>query len=74
MAGITLAQAQTQLDAWLAASAAVATGQEYVIGDRRLKRADAGQIQQQIQYWNGQVQQLSARASGYGRTRTIVSA
>lgn len=72
MAGITLAQAETQLTAWLAASAAVASGQEYSIAGRTLKRADAAAVQKQVDYWNQQVQTLSARASGRGRTRTIV--
>jgi hypothetical protein len=63
MAGITKAQAQAQLDAWLAASLAVAQGQEYSIGDRTLKRADAAEIRGQITYWEGRVQQL-ARGGG----------
>ena len=44
MAGITLAQAQAQLDAWLAASLATATGQAYEIAGRRLTRANAAEI------------------------------
>ncbi len=48
MAGLTLAQAQAQLDAYLAAETAVLGGQEYEIGGRRLRRADLRSIQQGI--------------------------
>lgn len=73
MAGITLDQAQAQLDTWLAANSAVASGQEYEIdtgsGRRRLKRADAAEIRQQIDYWDGKVKSLTP-SSGGGRRRT----
>jgi hypothetical protein len=74
MAGITLAQAQAQLDTWLAANSAVAGNQEYEIdtgsgGRRRLRRADAAEIRQQIDYWDGKVKSLTP-ASGGGRRRT----
>ena len=42
MAGITLAQAEAQLAAWLAASTAVASNQSYTIAGRTYTRADAG--------------------------------
>jgi len=74
MAGMTLAQAQSQYDAWLAASAAVAGNQEFEIeaangSRRRLKRADAGEILAQIKFWDAQVKRLS---STRGRTRYLV--
>jgi len=73
MAGITLAAAQTQLDAWIAASAAVAKSQSYTIdtgnGQRSLTRADAEQILKQITFWDTQVKRLS---SSRGRTRYLV--
>ena len=72
MAGITLAQAQEQLDAWIAASSAVAKKQSYRIADRQLTFTDAAEIRQQIDYWNSKVVALSQRASGRGRSRTIV--
>jgi len=59
MAGITLAQAEAQLTAWMAASTAVASGQSYSIADRSLTRADARAIQQQIQFWDQKVKDLS---------------
>lgn len=70
---ITLDQAQEQLTTWLAANLAVSRGQEYEIdtgtGSRRLKRADAAEIRQQIAYWNGLVSSLTVAAAG-GRRRT----
>lgn len=70
MAGITLAQAQAQLDAYLAAETAVLAGQEYEIGGRRLKRANLAEIQTGINVWNQRLEALSARAAG--RSRAIV--
>lgn len=74
MAGITLAQAETQLAAWLAAPSAVATGQSYSIAGRSLSRVDAGEIRDQITYWDGKVRSLTASASGRRRTRYAVTA
>ena len=61
MAGISLGLAQTQLDAYLAAEIAILGGQEYVIGSRRLKRADLAAVQAGITLWNQRVQDLTAR-------------
>lgn len=61
MAGISLATAQTQLDAYLAAETAILSGQEYTIGTRRMKRADLADVQAGITLWNRRVQDLSAR-------------
>lgn len=72
MAGITLAQAQAQLDQWLKASTAVATSQSYEIdtgnGGRKLTRADAMEIRQQITFWEQRVKALTPIGSG-GRRR-----
>lgn len=68
MAGITLAQAQAKLDAYLLAEEAVLTGQQYTIADRTLQRAPLNQIQAGRAFWEGRVQELSMRASGRGRS------
>lgn len=68
MAGITLAQAQTQLDAYLAAETAVLSGQSYEIAGRKLTRANLQQIQEGIELWNQRVQSLASIGSGRGRT------
>lgn len=59
MAQITLAQAETQLAAWLAADTAVATGQSYSVSGRALTRADAKEIRENIVFWNEMVGRLS---------------
>ena len=66
MAGITLAQAESNLEKWIAASEAVANNQSYSIAGRSLTRADASDIQKMIDYWQGWVTKLSA-ATGSGR-------
>jgi uncharacterized protein DUF6148 len=64
MAGITLETAQAQLDLWIAADQAVASGQSYSIGGRSLTRANAAEITNKIDYWNGWVNKLSRSSSG----------
>ncbi|MFA5387197.1 MAG: DUF6148 family protein [Candidatus Paceibacterota bacterium] len=58
MAGITLAQAEAQLAAWLEASTKVAAGQAYSIGGRSLTRANANYIKDQIEFWNSMTKSL----------------
>jgi len=58
MAGITLAQAQAKLTAWMAADDAVAAGQSYSIGGRSLTRANAAEIRNNIEFWDRKVQRL----------------
>ena len=62
MAGITLAQAQAQLDTYLAASTAVAAGQSFDLSSggtsRSLTRADAKEIRESITFWNDMVKSL----------------
>lgn len=70
MAGITLAIAQAKLDAYLAAEAAVLTGQRYMIEGRELWRANLPDIQAGIAVWDMRVKRLSARAAG--RSAAIV--
>ncbi|MCB9993112.1 MAG: hypothetical protein H6873_05595 [Hyphomicrobiaceae bacterium] len=77
MAGITIDQAQSHLDLWLAADEAVATGQEFEIetangGRRKLRRADAAEIRNRIDYWNGKVEQLTRQAQGRTGVRYVV--
>lgn len=72
MAGISLLTAQTELDGWLAASAAVKTGQRYTINGRELYRTDAKEIRDSIEFWNSKVITLSNQARGRSRARTVV--
>lgn len=63
MAGITLAQAETQLAAWLAADTAVMDGQEFELNVngvlRRVKLSDAAIIARNIDIWDKRCKQLS---------------
>lgn len=61
---ITKEQAQAQLDAWLTASLAVARNQSYEIDGRKLTRADAGQIREQILFWERRVEMASNGGRG----------
>lgn len=72
MAGITLVQAQDQLDKYLAAESAILTGQSYEIAGRKLTRADLTAVQVGIKSWDQRVRELEARTKGRGRSRTVV--
>ena len=78
MPAITLAQAEAQLALYLDAEAKVLTGQSYEIdingNRRRLTRANLGEIRAGVETWNARVMQLTSRAAGRGRARTIVPA
>lgn len=62
---ISAAVAQQNLDAWVAASEAVAKGKTYKMGDNLLTRADVDEILKMIAFWEARV----ARASGTGRMK-----
>jgi hypothetical protein len=72
MAGISLAQAQAQLDAYLAAETAALARKSYTINGRSMTFQDLPAIQAGIKTWGDRVAELTARASGRGRARTIV--
>ena len=74
MAGITLAQAEAQLALYLAAEAAVLTGQSYEIAGRRLTRANLEEVRAGVETWNARVVNLSAASQGRSRSRTVVPA
>lgn len=67
MAGITLAQAQAQLDAWLQASTAVASNQSYSIAGRSYTRADAAEIRSAIDFWDRKVRECATAEARGGR-------
>lgn len=57
--GITLEIADARLKAYLAAEEKVLAGQAYEYGDRKLTRADLGEIREGIKHWSGLVDQLN---------------
>lgn len=72
MAGITLAQAQTQLDLYLAGEAAVLANQSYEIAGRKLTRADLRWVQAGVKTWNDRVINLANLTRRRSRSRTVV--
>lgn len=73
MAGLTLAQAQAQLTAYLAAETAVLSGQRYEIAGRTLQRANLAEIQAGIETWNQRVATLARQSNGRSRARTVIT-
>ena len=69
MAGITLAQAELKLTAYLAAEEKVLLGQVVEIDGKRLTRADLAAIQRGVQTWEARVNRLSR--SGF-RVREVI--
>lgn len=61
---MTLEHAQAQLDAWLAASLALADGKEHQVADRRVRLEDGAEVRQQIAFWQQQVNRLTLSAAG----------
>lgn len=57
---LTLQQAQTALDAWIAADLAVARGQSYSMNGRSLTLANTREIREQIQYWERRLATLQS--------------
>lgn len=66
MSGITLAQAQAQLDALMAATASQTLTVRY--GERAVTYRNAGEIIELITYWERRVAELSRVAGGEYRT------
>ena len=61
MPGITLVQAQSQLDLALAQLTAIQTGGvEFRLGDRSIKLPTLPEAQASVQLWQAEVQRLSA--------------
>ncbi|WP_175796340.1 DUF6148 family protein [Burkholderia anthina] len=72
MAGITLEQAQQQLDTWLAASMAVAKNQSYELEGRKYTRANLAEIQASINFWDAKVKSLTPTRRRGARVRYVV--
>ena len=58
MAGWTLEQARTHLQAYLDADLALATGKSYRIGSRNLTRLDAAEVKERINFLSNEVERL----------------
>lgn len=71
MPWITIEEAKANLNMWLEAEKAVATGQSYKIGSRSLTRASLSDITKRIAYWQNVIDQLEA---GRGRGARVLRA
>jgi len=65
----TLVEANQGLAIWQAALDAVATGQEYTVGSRRLSRTDASVCLKMVRYYESEVDRLTA---GRGRGARVL--
>ncbi|MBY0088108.1 DUF6148 family protein [Brevibacillus brevis] len=63
--------AKKHLDAWLACDLALATSQSYTISGRTLTRANLKDVQEQIRYWQKQVDDIQREQSGAGPRRRV---
>lgn len=73
MAGITLAQAETQLAAYLEAETAILSGgQAASARARSLQRAGLDAVQKGIQYWDSKAKELGGETADQIRHRRVV--
>lgn len=73
MAGWTLEQARTHLQAYLDADLALATGKSYRIGSRNLTRLDAAEVKERINFWSNEVERLeNGRPKGIRQMRVVI--
>lgn len=63
--------AKKHYDAWLEAEMAVTNSQSYSIGSRSLTRANLSEIRQQLDYWQKEIDKLTALENHRGRNRTF---
>lgn len=71
MTGITLAQAEARLEAYLAAEQKILLGQRVEIDGQSLTRADLKSVQEGIAVWNARARALQSASTGRGRMRTV---
>ena len=75
-AGITFEIANARVGLYLAAETKVLAGQAVEFGDRKLTRADLGEIRAGLEYWSGWVdrlnpiQRVTPQARAVGRMRS----
>ena len=62
---------QRKVELWPAAEEAVALGQEYQIGTRKLTRADLKAVREELEYWCKRLNEAEAEEgrAGGGRNR-----
>jgi hypothetical protein len=71
MSGITLEQAQEKLAGWLDADTRLQSNQEVRHDGRVLRRSDAMEVRNNIDYWDKKCKELEAAGNTAGRSRTV---
>lgn len=71
MVAFTVQECRERLHIWLAAEVAIASGQSYMIDNRRLERANLAQVREQIKFWKTELVIAQSALSGKGRRRTV---
>jgi len=71
MAGITLEQAQAQLDKYLDMISAIEETQSVSSDSSSATYHDIDKINRQIEYWDKKVKILTQKAYGRGRARSV---
>ncbi len=67
-----LAEARADLAVWKSALRAIAIGQEYEIGSRRVTRADLPEVRKLVQYYQNLVNRLSSGRRAGARVQRII--
>lgn len=65
----SVTEAKKRLTIWLDAEEAIAKGQSYMIDNRRLERANLGQVREQIKFWQRELVKAEAASNGQGSRR-----
>lgn len=65
----TVIEVKNRLRIWLDAEEAIASGQSYMIDNRRLERANLSQVREQIRFWQKELVKAEAASIGRGSRR-----
>lgn len=65
----TVKEVKNRLRIWLDAEEAIASGQSYMIDNRRLERANLSQVREQIRFWQKELVKAEAASAGRGSRR-----
>ena len=60
---------EQQVNIWLEAERAIATGQSYQIGTRMLTRADLKAVREELEYWAGKLAEAESEEQNGGSIR-----
>lgn len=67
-----LERAKEMLNSYIKAEQAILTGQEYNIGNLKLRRADLSEIRKGREYWENEVRKLEDNVKSHIRIKRVV--